>query len=226
MSQTTLAEPNQQDSFLVKVSAFAKRAVWALFALLAISAIVSSSLPILKPTNPMHDLLYSQRWMLFPHMIAGFVVMIIGPFQFSMRLRQRNPSLHRLLGKIYIGGVGIAACMGPMLAWHYPAFFPYTVTTNGIIWLVTTGAAYYTARNRRFEQHRRWMTRSYAMVATFILPRVPVPSERYNNMSLEASSYTLLLFTVFVLVMADLISDLTIGKPQRSAARSGATIAG
>ena len=136
----------------------------------SISALVLTSLPILKPTHPMHDLLYSQRWMLFPHIAGGLTALALGPVQFSRRLRQRNPARHRMLGKIYIFAVLLAASMAPLMAWHYPAFFPYSVTLNAFVWLVNTGAAFLTARNRHFEQHRRWMARSYAMTATFVLP--------------------------------------------------------
>ena len=45
------------------------------------------------------------------------------------------------------------------------------------------------------------------MVATFIVPRVPVPIRAYNNMCLEASSYFLLAIALLALLTADLIVD-------------------
>ncbi len=201
----------KRPSVVSPISVFSKSIFWALFGLMTLSAFLFSSLPILKPSHPMHDLLYSQRWMLFPHIAGGFSALILGPLQFSTRMRQRNPARHRLLGKLYVGAVSVAAPLGPMMAWHYPAFFPYSVTTNATLWLITTFSAFLTARNRQFEQHRRWMARSYAMASTFVLPRVPVPIAAYNNMSLEASSYALLTFSLFALLAADLLVDCSIG---------------
>lgn len=182
-----------------------KRLAWIAFGLLALSAIVFTSLPILKPTNPMHALLYSQRWLLFPHIAGGLTVLILGPLQFSRTLRERNPTRHRLLGKCYIAGVLVAAIPAVLMARHYPAFLPYSVTINAVLWLTNTAAAFLAARNRRFEQHRRWMARSYAITATFVVPRIPLPV--YKSMSVEAGSYFLLAVAVVALLIADLIVD-------------------
>lgn len=215
MSQLASVELQRRSGTAWSLLAYAKPAFWAVFCLMTLSAFIFSSLPILKPSHPMHDLLYSQRWMLFPHIAGGATALILGPLQFSSRLRQRNPARHRLFGKIYIGAVTIAVPMAPMMAWHYPAFFPYSVTTNALLWLITTFAAFATARNRQFGQHRRWMARSYAMASTFVLPRVPVPIAAYNNMSLEASSYALLIFSLFALLMADFMVDCSVAGKQR-----------
>ena len=196
-----------------------KRIAWAAFGFLALAALLFTSLPVLEPTNPMHDLLYSQRWLLLPHIAGGLTVLIIGPLQFSRTLRERNPARHRLLGKCYIAGVLVAAIPAVLMARHYPAFLPYSVTINAILWLTSTAAAFLAARHRRFEQHRRWMARSYAMTATFVVPRIPLPI--YNSMSLEDGSYFLLAVAVFALLTADLIVDwqvLTVGRLSRGVA--------
>ena len=190
-----------------------KRIAWTAYGLLALSALLFTSLPVLEPSNPMHDLLYSQRWLLFPHIAGALTVLILGPLQFSRTLRERNPARHRLLGKCYIVGVMVAAIPAVLMARHYPAFLPYSITINAILWLTSTAAAFLAARNRRFEQHRRWMARSYAMTATFVVPRIPLPI--LNNMSLEDGSYFLLAVAVSALLIADLIVDwrvLTVGR--------------
>jgi uncharacterized membrane protein len=195
----------QQSAFAPSRRSILKRIAWMAFGLLALSAFLFTSLPILKPTNPMHNLLYSQRWLLFPHIVGGLTVLILGPLQFSRSMRQRNPARHRLFGKCYIVGVLVAAIPAVLMARHYPAFLPYSVTINAVLWLTNTAAAFLAARNRQFEQHRRWMARSYAMTATFIVPRIPLPI--YNNMSLEDGSYFLLAVAVISLLLADLIVD-------------------
>jgi len=144
----------------------AKPVLWTIFALMTLSVFIFTDLPILKPTHPLHAVLYSQRWLQLPHIATALTGLLLGPLQFSTRLRQRNLARHRLLGKFYVGSVLVAGAMAPILTWHYPAFFPYSAMVNAILWWVTTGAAFLTARNRHIEQHRRWMARSYALAST------------------------------------------------------------
>ncbi len=213
MTSSPSVDMQPQSVFAPSRRSVLKRIAWIVFGLLALSAFLFTSVPILEPTNPMHALLYSQRWLLFPHIAGGLTVLILGPLQFSRTLRQRNPGRHRLLGKCYMGGVLVAAVPAVLMARHYPAFLPYSVTINAVLWLTNTAAAFFAARNRRFEQHRRWMARSYALTATFVVPRLPLPI--YNSMSLEAGSYFLLAIAVVALLIADLIVDWRVITPGR-----------
>jgi uncharacterized membrane protein len=184
-----------------------RAALWSGLAALTILAIVHASLPILRVDHPMHALLYAQRWLLVPHIVAGATALVLGPLQFSRRLRARDPVRHRLLGKIYVLCCLVAATYAALLARHYPAYFPYSVSVNAFLWITFTVAAFVAARGRRIERHRRWMARSYAMATTFVIARLPLPIPGYDQMSLEASSYALLVFTLFALLVAELIVD-------------------
>jgi uncharacterized membrane protein len=188
-------------------SGFVKPVFWTVLGLMMILALLFTSLPMLRTTHPLHYLLYSQRWLLFPHIAAGLTAMILGPLQFSARLRRRNIARHRILGKIYVGAVVVATLLATTIAWHYPAFFPYSAATQSGAWLVTTGAAFFTARNRHIEQHRRWMARSYAIGCVFILARILNFVPAYTRISLEAGSYAILLLTIVAMMAADLIVD-------------------
>ena len=195
---------------------FVKLAFWAVFGLMTISVFLFTSLPMLLRTHPLHDLLYSQRWLLFPHIAAGMTALVIGPLQFSRRLRQGNLARHRLLGKTYVVAVVVASVLAPVMAWHYPAFFPYSAVTQSCAWLITTGAAFLTARNRHIEQHRRWMARSYAVGSVFVLVRVLNPVPAFAQLSLEASSYSILVFLIFATMAADVIVDWRAVTTQRA----------
>ena len=52
------------------------------------------------------------KWWLLPHGVAGACALLLGPMQFSERLRYRFRKLHRVLGRIYAAGVFIAAPLG------------------------------------------------------------------------------------------------------------------
>ena len=185
----------------------ARAALWIGFAALGVLAIVHVSLPMLRVDHPMHALLYAQRWLLVPHVIAGATALVLGPLQFSRRLRARGRARHRLLGKAYVLCCLVAATYAALLARHYPAFFPYSVSVNALLWITFTVAAFVAARRRRIDRHRRWMARSYAMATTFVIARLPLPIPGYDHLSLEASSYALLVITLFALLVAELLVD-------------------
>jgi hypothetical protein len=49
---------------------------------------------------------------LLPHGIAGACALLLGPFQFSNRLDLRFRKFHRVLRRIYVAGVFVAAPLG------------------------------------------------------------------------------------------------------------------
>ena len=52
-----------------------------------------------------------KRWLL-PHGLAGACALLLGPMQFSDRLRQRYLRLHRAVGWVYVSGAMILAPLG------------------------------------------------------------------------------------------------------------------
>ena len=51
------------------------------------------------------------------------------------------------------------------------------------------------------------MARSYAVGSVFVLARVLNPVPAFANLSLEASSYSILLFMIFASLAADVLVD-------------------
>src|SRR6202140_1329079 len=49
------------------------------------------------------------RWYLLPHGIMGACALLLGPLQFSDRLRQRFTKFHRVAGRIYVASALILA---------------------------------------------------------------------------------------------------------------------
>jgi len=48
-------------------------------------------------------------WWMLVHGIAGAVALFLAPFQFSQRLRRRYLKLHRIMGRVYVACVAVAA---------------------------------------------------------------------------------------------------------------------
>jgi uncharacterized membrane protein len=95
---------------------------------------------------------------------------LIGPINFSSRIRQRHLQLHRVLGRIYVVSVFVGSFTGIALACR-PSGLPGT-SMQAAAWMVCTTAAFITARNRQIAVHRQWMARSYAVTFTFVSSRV------------------------------------------------------
>jgi uncharacterized membrane protein len=106
------------------------------------------------------------RWWLLPHGIAGACALLLGPMQFSDRLRQRFTKLHHIVGYIYFAGVLIAAPMGVYIE-HFEERLgfarSFTIETGfqGGLWIVTTAIALAFILKGKVQQHRQWMTRSF-----------------------------------------------------------------
>ena len=112
----------------------------------------------------------ADRRLLIPHTLAGILALLIGPINFSSRIRQRYLQLHRILGRIYVVSVLIGSFTGIALASGRPGL-PGTAM-QAAAWMVCTAAAFMTARNRQIAAHRQWMARSYAVTFTFVSSRV------------------------------------------------------
>jgi hypothetical protein len=114
---------------------------------------------------------------LIAHVIGGVIALLVGPLQFVRRLRMRRPALHRATGFAYVAACAIAAPAGFMLALGTTAG-PAAATGFAIPALflpVFTGLGLLAALERRFADHRLWMLRSYALIATAITLRLMLP---------------------------------------------------
>ena len=145
----------------------------------------------------------ADRGLLIPHTLAGIFALLIGPVNFSSRIRQRHLTLHRVLGRIYVVSVFVGAATGVALAFGRPGF-PGTCG-QAAAWIVCTTAAFLTARNRRIVPHRQWMARSYAVTFTFVSSRVLNLWPRYwSHLGDSLSAVGVIGFTLASLLLVEL----------------------
>ena len=90
---------------------YAKWALFATMAVLAIAAIEADERFLINSADPEWKHIANFKWWLLPHALAGVTALLLGPFQFSERVRRGNPALHRLMGRIYIGAIVIASLL-------------------------------------------------------------------------------------------------------------------
>jgi uncharacterized membrane protein len=139
------------------------------------------------------------RWLVLPHALGGLIALLIGPFQFSSRFRQRHLRIHRIMGRVYLASVAIAAVVALYVsAIHQKELLDREwIFALGIAWLITAAMAFAAVRNGNIEAHRQWMARNYAFTTVFVTVRVlnalPIP-DAYG----VAPSWILLLATLLL----------------------------
>lgn len=132
---------------------------------------------LIQPKAPVWQHYEPFKWWLLPHGIAGACAILLGPMQFSDRLRQRFTKLHRILGRIYVGGVFIASPLGFYIQFVQeqtgaPRSFSLAASVQAIAWFLTTAIALAFILKGKVQQHRQWMTRSFAVALVFLEVRV------------------------------------------------------
>src|SRR5262245_34672710 len=105
---------------------------------------------------------------LLPHGIVAALALFLAPFQFSERLRRKYFTLHKTFGYLYITGCFIGAPLGVYIQWIQQQLgerpsFTMAAAVNAVIWIFATAMALYFVRQRKVQQHRIWMTRSFAV---------------------------------------------------------------
>jgi uncharacterized membrane protein len=138
--------------------------------------VVVDDLPLISPTNPYRSYHMLVRAALTPHAVFGIFALISGPLQFSTRLRQMYPRIHRRLGKAYIASILISAPMGALIPVIGPKdlFFTIGVGIHSLCWFVTGIMAFLTAKNGNMADHRKWAIRSYVVTFSFVLTRTVI----------------------------------------------------
>ncbi|MGA7157029.1 MAG: DUF2306 domain-containing protein [Acidobacteriaceae bacterium] len=184
-----------------------KHTLWLLMGLIGISVLFSTELPILHDrTGFNHDYLLKllhDRRLLIPHALAGITAMFIGPTQFSSRLRRRHLQLHRILGRIYVAAIFIAAPLAIAISWGSDLIVGTAFQAGS--WIFCTLMAFLLIRNRHIAQHRQWMIRSYAVTFTFIALRALDFIPAYNQMSDHTAVLNILCVTA---VSAYILPDI------------------
>jgi uncharacterized membrane protein len=180
--------------------------LWLLLGLAVFSVLISTEYPILHDrTGSNHDYflkLIHDRVLLIPHALAGGFALLSGPLQFSSRFRRKHLQLHRVLGRVYVVAILVAAPMALILT--QGSGLEVGTWVQSSMWVICTLAAFLTARNRQIAAHRQWMIRSYAVTFTFVSLRVPDFWPAYVNMSPAKFTLTIIIVTFASVFLPDL----------------------
>jgi uncharacterized membrane protein len=165
---------------------------------------------LVHPKDPIWEHYKPFRWWLLPHGIAGACALLLGPMQFSDRLRNRFRKLHRVIGRIYVAGVFIAAPLGFYIQ-HFkermgePRSFSIAAAVTAVLWMTTTGIALVFIRQGRVQEHRQWMTRSFSVALGFLEVRVIGGVTGWDTLDLHVAETMVWCCLAFSILAADLV---------------------
>lgn len=142
----------------------------------AIYAIAVLALPAFGPPF-IHERRAIMPLAVLAHLAGGSLALALGPWQFLASIRANAVAVHRWTGRAYVVAVLIGGIGGMALA---PQSQHGLVTHVGfgllaILWLGSTGQAYWCIRHRDVAAHQRWMTRSYALTLAAVTLRIWLP---------------------------------------------------
>ena len=149
------------------------------------------------------------RWYLLPHGIMGACALLLGPLQFSDRLRQRFAKFHRVVGRFYVAGVFIGAPMGLYIQYFEERMggarsFSFAAGTDAALWMLTTAVAIFFILKGKVQQHRQWMTRSFAVAIVFLEVRVVGGVTGWERLGPSAIETMVWMCVAFSLLFADI----------------------
>ncbi|MEU4448715.1 DUF2306 domain-containing protein [Actinosynnema sp. NPDC050801] len=113
--------------------------------------------------------------LLVGHVLFGTVAMVTACFQVWPSFRTSHPRGHRITGRVYVfAGALPAGVLGLYIGWHTAAGPSVRVANlvGSALWLAVTIAGLWMARRRRYQEHRRWMSRSFALSMSIVLSRI------------------------------------------------------
>ncbi|HLY55568.1 MAG TPA: DUF2306 domain-containing protein [Stellaceae bacterium] len=101
------------------------------------------------------------------HFLTGSLLLVLGPIQFVAAIRARAPAVHRWIGRVYvtaalvtgIGGLAYIALKGTVGGGPMNLGFGL----YGVLVVIAAAQAFRHARARRFELHRAWAIRLFAL---------------------------------------------------------------
>jgi uncharacterized membrane protein len=135
---------------------------------------------------------------------------LLGPLQFSDRLRQRFTKFHRVAGRIYVASALILAPLGAYIQYFQermgtPRSFSVAGLVDAILLIMTTAIAFAFILNGKVQQHRQWMTRSFAVALVFLEVRVVQGVTGWENLGIAATETIVWSCLAFSILSADIV---------------------
>jgi uncharacterized membrane protein len=208
---------------------WARMFLWTFIGLMMIYVLYHNERFLINRADPIWAHYQPFKWWLLPHGIAGACALFLGPMQFSDRLRQRYLKMHRTVGWIYVAGALIVAPLGTYIQYFEermqgPRSFTMAAASDAGMLMLTTAIALFFILRGNIQQHRQWMTRSYAVALVFLEVRV-ISGLTGLDSNDRAGEIIVWMCVIFAVPLADIVlnwREFRRGKitPARAAAKA------
>jgi uncharacterized membrane protein len=111
------------------------------------------------------------KYFLVGHITGGITALVLGSTQFWKTFRNRYLSIHRWIGRIYLGAIVLGSlCSLGMVPRALKDGIPWAISlaTLALVWMSTSAMAYLAIRNKNIQVHQEWMVRSYLVTFAFV----------------------------------------------------------
>ncbi|WP_421791940.1 DUF2306 domain-containing protein [Hyphobacterium sp.] len=110
------------------------------------------------------------------HTLLTFIICVGGTMQLMPPIRNRFPALHRWTGRTYLLIGAFMAIGGIWMIWGRETRLTdlggWGTTINGLMALVTIAVAFWFARKRDIDRHRRWAMRTFILLSGVWFTRI------------------------------------------------------
>lgn len=165
------------DRRLAAIGAYTLRALVVLLTLeIAVVSVLRYFTHLQAPPEPILANRFAHPFLAL-HVAGGVTALLLGPLQFVRRIRERFPILHRASGRTYAVACALGAPAGFMLALGTTSgpVAAVSFAIPALLWPLFTWLGVKCAMESRFDEHRQWMLRSYAITSNAITLRLMLP---------------------------------------------------
>jgi len=110
----------------------------------------------------------------YSHITFAGLSLLIGPFQFSKRIRARSLTVHRWIGRTYVTSVAIGSVAAFIMSFVSSVALLgfFGIGSLALLWGWTTYRGYRAVRVGDIASHQAWMIRSFALIYAAVMLRV------------------------------------------------------
>ena len=203
-----------------------KYGLFTVFALMLLYVLQHNESFLIHSNDPVWQHYQPFKWWLLPHGLAAACALLLGPFQFSDRLRKNYTKLHRVMGRFYVAGAVIGGPLGAYVQYFEerlggPRSFSIAAGIDAVLLAGTTLIAFAFILRGNVQRHRQWMTRSFCVAIVFLEVRVigGLTGLDQNPAAIETIVWSCLAFALFFADILIYWQDMMASRPKvRSAA--------
>ena len=195
--------------------------LWWLMLVNSVAVAVYGARYFLFKTHDPHFARYLEPLRL--HIAGGIGAILLGPWQFSEKLRARALNLHRWLGRFYLLFVALGSVAGLAMA----LVSAEGVATHlgfgvlAVLWFATAFRAYRVILRGEVELHRQWMIRNFALSLAAVTLRNELPLMLFALHWSFHVSYIVVSWLCWIPNLA--VAEWMVARRKASAARALAT---